>query len=214
MARIPIEVTETQFEQHFRPHLSTPKRGFECKIPLYKVFNYILYKLRTGVQWEFLPIDDNEDGQPEISYQAPYYHFRKWSRDGSLQRLFDASIMTIKGELHLSEKLFKNQFSSPFPDFGQVGRDWLVVLGGLALAALATRRATIMTRMPYDSDSSDGAYACLFPDIEQQGTGRKRTVDLREVINGLRYMTKTGCQWRMIPHEFPRWYHIAYYFYK
>jgi transposase len=103
MARIPINVNETQFEQHFRPHLSTAKRGFECKIPLYKVFNYILYKLRTGVQWEFLPIDDNEDGQPEISYQAPYYHFRKWSRDGSLQRLFDASIMTIRGELNVSE---------------------------------------------------------------------------------------------------------------
>ena len=103
MARIPIAVTESQFEEHFRPHLSTAKRGFECKIALYKVFNYILYKLRTGVQWEFLPIDDNEEGQPEISYQVPYYHFRKWSRDGSLQRLFDASIMTIKGELNLSE---------------------------------------------------------------------------------------------------------------
>jgi transposase len=103
MARIPLDVNETQFEQHFRPRLSTAKRGFVCKIPLYKVFNYILYKLRTGVQWEFLPIDANEDGQPEISYQVPYYHFRKWSKDGSLQKLFDASIMTIKGELNLSE---------------------------------------------------------------------------------------------------------------
>ena len=103
MARIPIDVTETQFEEHFRPHLSTAKRGYECKIPLYKVFNYIVYKLRTGVQWEFLPIDDTEDGQPEVSYQVPAYHFRKWSRDGSLQKLFDASIMTINGELNLSE---------------------------------------------------------------------------------------------------------------
>ena len=103
MAKIPIVVTKTQFEQHFHPHLSTAKRGYECKIPLYKVFNYMLYKLRTGVQWEFLPIDDNEAGQPEVSYQVPYYHFRKWSKDGSLQKLFDASIMTIKGELNLSE---------------------------------------------------------------------------------------------------------------
>ena len=103
MASIPIEVNETQFEQHFRPHLSTAKRGYACKIPLYKVFNYMLYKLRTGVQWEFLPIDNNEAGQPEVSYQAPYYHFRKWSKDGSLHKLFDASIMTIKGELNLSE---------------------------------------------------------------------------------------------------------------
>src|SRR5215210_4076846 len=103
MAKIPIAVNETDFEQDCRPHLLTAQRGYESSIPLYKVFNYILYKLRTGVQWEFLPIEHNEDGQPEISYQAPSYHFRKWSRDGSMQRLFDASVMTIKGELHVSE---------------------------------------------------------------------------------------------------------------
>ena len=103
MAKIPISVTESQFEQHFRPHLSPAKRGYVCKIPLYKVFTYIVYKLRTGWQWEFLPIDETVDGVPEVSYQVPSYHFRKWSRDGSLQRLFDASIMTIRGELNLSE---------------------------------------------------------------------------------------------------------------
>ncbi len=103
MGKIPITVNENQFEHYFRPHLSTAKRGYASKIPLYKVFNYILYKLRTGVQWEFLPIDANADGQPEVSYQVPSYHFRKWSRDGSLQKLFDASIMTIKGDLNLSE---------------------------------------------------------------------------------------------------------------
>ena len=48
-------------------------------------------------------MDTTEDGVPEASYQVPYYHFRKWSRDGSLQRLFDASILTIRGELNLSE---------------------------------------------------------------------------------------------------------------
>ena len=48
-------------------------------------------------------MDTTEDGVPEASYQVPYYHFRKWSRDGSMQRLFDASILTIRGELHLSE---------------------------------------------------------------------------------------------------------------
>ena len=26
-------------------------------------------------------------------------------------------------------------------------------------------------------------------------------------------MTKTGCQWRMLPHDFPPWYHVAYYCY-
>jgi transposase len=93
MAKTPIEVNETQVEQHFRPHLSTAKRGYVCKIPLSKVFNYILYKLRTGVQWEFLPIDDNEDGQPEVSYQVPYYHFR--SASGVRMEAYNSFLMPV-----------------------------------------------------------------------------------------------------------------------
>jgi hypothetical protein len=50
-----------------------------------------------------LPIEKDEHGQPVMSYQVPYYHFRKWSKDGSLQRLFDASIVSIRGEVNLSE---------------------------------------------------------------------------------------------------------------
>jgi transposase len=103
MAKIPIEVTETEFNQYILPHLTVAKRGYISKLPLYKVFNYIIYKLRTGVQWEFLPMDMLPDGTPEATYQIPSYHFRKWSRDGSLQRLFDASVMTIRGDLNLSE---------------------------------------------------------------------------------------------------------------
>lgn len=103
MAKIPIEVTEMQFNQYILPYLTIAKRGYVSKIPLYKVFNYIIYKLRTGVQWEFLPMDSLPDGTPEATYQLPNYHFRKWSRDGSLQRLFDASVMTIRGDLNLSE---------------------------------------------------------------------------------------------------------------
>jgi len=56
MSTIPTSVTEEQFEQHIRPYLKTAARGFECKIALYKVFNYILKRLHTGCQWSQLPI--------------------------------------------------------------------------------------------------------------------------------------------------------------
>jgi transposase len=101
--RIPTQLTETQFQQIIEPHLSKAKRGYVSNIPLYKIFNYILYKLYAGCQWPALPIEKTPDGLPEMSYQVPYYHFRKWSRDGSLQRLFDAGILRIKYELNLSE---------------------------------------------------------------------------------------------------------------
>ncbi len=101
--KIPTRVTEQQFDQYIKPHLSTAKRGYASKQPLYQIFNYVLYKLYTGCQWEALPIENTPDGGPVMSYQVPYYHFRKWSSDGSLQRLFDASIVSRRGEVNLSE---------------------------------------------------------------------------------------------------------------
>lgn len=105
MSTIPVSVTEKQFNEHIRPYISTAKRGYECKIPLYKVFNYILYWLHTGCQWKRLPIDTAADDpdKKELSYHAVYYHFRKWSRDGSLEKVWRGSIMTIADQLNLSE---------------------------------------------------------------------------------------------------------------
>lgn len=57
MSTIPTSLTENQFNEHVLPHLSVAKRGFVCKIPLYKVFNYILYRIHTGCQWDQIPID-------------------------------------------------------------------------------------------------------------------------------------------------------------
>jgi transposase len=100
---IPTHVNEIQFQRHIEPCLSKAKRGYISEQPLYTIFNYILYKRYTGCQWPALPIEHGSDGLPVMSYQVPYYHFRKWSNDGSLQRLFDASIITITGELNVSE---------------------------------------------------------------------------------------------------------------
>ncbi len=100
---IPTQLTEQQFQQYIEPHLSRAKRGYVSQQPLYKIFNYILYKLSTGCQWDAIPIDKDDTGQPVMSYQVPYYHFRKWSRDGRFQRLVDAGILAIKYELNLSE---------------------------------------------------------------------------------------------------------------
>lgn len=69
MSTIPTNLTEKQFNQHIRPYISTAKRGFECKISLHKVFNYILYRLHTGCQWDQLPIDPDV-GDPEKKKSA------------------------------------------------------------------------------------------------------------------------------------------------
>ena len=60
MSTISTSLTEKHFDEHVLPYLSVAKRGFICKIPLYKVFNYVMYRLHTGCQWDQLPIDSNE----------------------------------------------------------------------------------------------------------------------------------------------------------
>ena len=61
MSTIPTSLTEEQFSEHVYPYLSKARRGYECRIPLYKVFNYILYRLHTGCQWARLSIDPDPD---------------------------------------------------------------------------------------------------------------------------------------------------------
>jgi len=41
---------------------------------------------------------------------------------------------------------------------------------------------------------------------------RKRKHDLRQILNAIFYLVKTGCQWRMLPGEFPKWQIVYYYF--
>jgi hypothetical protein len=72
MSTIPISLTEEQFNEHINPYLSKARRGYVCSIPLYKVFNYILYRLHTGCQWERLAIEaDPQDLQKKKSAGKP-----------------------------------------------------------------------------------------------------------------------------------------------
>ena len=42
--------------------------------------------------------------------------------------------------------------------------------------------------------------------------GRPTILDLREIVNALLYLTRTGCQWRLLPTDFPNWNTVRYYF--
>jgi putative transposase len=52
----------------------------------------------------------------------------------------------------------------------------------------------------------------LFP--QGDGTnGRPRTHPVEEVVQAIFYLARSGCAWRMLPHDFPPWKHVSYYFY-
>jgi len=70
-----------------------------------------------------------------------------------------------------------------------------------------------MRRRSYPSDISDEEWNVLEPLIPPEKPGGKpRTTNMREVINAIWYVLRSGCQWRMVPHEFPPWSTVWGYF--
>ena len=64
-----------------------------------------------------------------------------------------------------------------------------------------------MTNYPTNVSNSQWQIISKFLDVE-----RNRKYDLREIVNGSLYLVKTGCQWRMLPGDFPKWQIVYYYF--
>ena len=74
------------------------------------------------------------------------------------------------------------------------------------MAASPSRRA-------YPTDLTDAQWRLLEPLLRPNtGPGRPTTHDLREIVNALLYMKQTGCAWRLLPHDFPNWPSVRYYF--
>ncbi len=70
-----------------------------------------------------------------------------------------------------------------------------------------------MNRETYPSDLTDAQWEELAPLIPTaKPGGHPRTVDMREVINGILYVLRSGCPWRMIPHDLPPWSTVGGYF--
>lgn len=63
-----------------------------------------------------------------------------------------------------------------------------------------------MARKPYPTDVTDGQWRLIDPWIPPaKGGGRPRGHSMREVVNGMLYVVRTGCSWRQLPHDFPPW---------
>lgn len=62
-------------------------------------------------------------------------------------------------------------------------------------------------RRSYQSDLTDEQWAVIEPLLPVKGTkkGRPRKYSHREMLNALLYVIRTGCTWRDLPHDFPRW---------
>ena len=69
----------------------------------------------------------------------------------------------------------------------------------------------------YPSDLIDEEWEILHPllnELEPYTTGRPQTTDLREILNAIFYLNKTGCPWRYLPKDFPSYTLVNYYYNK
>ena len=66
----------------------------------------------------------------------------------------------------------------------------------------------------YSSDLTDDEWALVHPFLPSaRPTGRPRTTDLRAVVDAVLYMASSGCQWSLLPQDFPPPSTVQRYFY-
>ena len=70
-----------------------------------------------------------------------------------------------------------------------------------------------MRRAKYPTDLTDAQWKLIRPLLPKpKPGGRPRTVNLREILNAIFYIVRGGVQWRMLPHDFPPWGTVHYYY--
>ena len=68
-------------------------------------------------------------------------------------------------------------------------------------------------RRAYQTDLSDAEWRCLESYLPaHKANGRPRIYALREILDAIFYVLKSGCAWRLLPHDFPPWKTVYHYF--
>lgn len=72
-----------------------------------------------------------------------------------------------------------------------------------------------MTKLQYPTDLTDAQWQILKPFFRKKSNrGRKVVYERRLVVNAILYVVRSGCQWRMLPHDFPPWKTVYQIFYR
>ena len=68
-------------------------------------------------------------------------------------------------------------------------------------------------RKAYQTDLSDAEWSCLESHLPPpKANGRPRIYPLREILDAIFYVVRSGCAWRLLPHDFPPWKTVYHYF--
>lgn len=62
-----------------------------------------------------------------------------------------------------------------------------------------------MLRTNYPSDLTDEQWQIVKKLLPKPAKRGRKPIDRREILDGILYVDRTGCQWRALPHDFPKW---------
>lgn len=130
---IPKQVSRKDFNRFIAPTLKRPIKGPKPKLSLYKIFNYILYVLHTGIQWQQL-----KPTRKELHWSNVYKWHNRWAKNGSYQALFEASVIHLQATDQLDISILHGD-----------GSNTVVKKGGLpsAIRAINTKKAKRSSRL-------------------------------------------------------------------
>ena len=96
-----VNLSKKFITENLLPHLSQSNLGRKTKVPLWRIVKAIIYRLKSGCQWRELPISAF-CSRILISWNSIYYHFRKWSKDGSWKKMWTKNLSINRSKLDMS----------------------------------------------------------------------------------------------------------------
>ena len=100
-----VNLSKKFITKNILPHLSQTNLGRKTKIPLWRIVKAIIYRLKSGCQWRGLPVGAF-CSRILIRWNSIYYHFNKWSKDGSWKRMWIKLLNLHKAKLDMSSVEF------------------------------------------------------------------------------------------------------------
>ncbi len=96
MNKLPVYLSESDFNTYVLAHLSHKLGHNRLKVSYHYIFNTILYVLKSGCSWRSLKPENQL-----VTWQNIYYHYAKWVKDGSFEKLFSSTHDVMKEQLAL-----------------------------------------------------------------------------------------------------------------
>lgn len=164
-------LSKDNIEKWILPFISSDKYISRTQVPVYQVVQLVFYKLKTGCQWRYIPLDSFFK-EKKISWEGVYYHFRKWVKNGSWQKIWVYILKENKKILDLSSV--------------QLDGSHTPAKRGGEKVAYQGRKSAKTTNMLYMCDNQGNMLACASPQSGNQNDLYEIKILFNELLDVLK----------------------------